>query len=187
MDVFVRYYVLLAVCFEFVLLSWRLYVRFLASLNAPSNAASSSSTQVSRAVSSSQDAWCPPDVRQGFLKNLVPVPPVGERPQVEAKVKVVNLSMESLLEFKDAHVEHTAHEAPAPTSLFGRRPNYNNRKRKLFAAQPIERKRYLGFECLTLSSWDILAVLEFIWFIAAKASFEWPEPISRSAYDGFQV
>ena len=72
--------------------------------------------------------------------------------QSESKVKVkeVNFTLESVVQFKNDHVENTAHRAPPPASEIGRRPNYDSRKRKLFAAQPLERRKYLdvkkGFE-----------------------------------------
>ena len=133
------------------------YVRFLSSLSSGCNG---TIVAPSSGASSGSDAgWSPPDVRGGFLKNLIPQ--VQERASVE--LKVVNLTLESLLQFRDDHVEHTAHQAPPPQKLFGRRPNYNNRKRKLFAAQPIERKRHLSFHIAFHCQVETFDFLLLVW------------------------
>ena len=101
----------------------------------------------SAASSSGSDAWYPQDLRRAFLKGFVPKVDRGAsgEKKVEAKVKVVDFSLETLLGFMNDHQEHIAHRAEKEPSLIGRRPNYNNRKRKLFASQPIERKKSLVF------------------------------------------
>ena len=60
------------------------------------------------------------------------------------------------------NVEHTAHRVPPPTSEIGRRLNYDSRKRKLFAAQPLERRKCLDFRrgCM---GFDCLFKIVFLW------------------------
>ena len=114
------------------------------------SALGSAAASVSRSAASSSgsNAWSPPDLRGAFLKGFVPkVDGVGsgeEKVQTtETEVKVVDFSLESLLGFMNDHHEHTAHRAEKPPSMIGRRPNYNSRKRKLFASQPMERRKSL--------------------------------------------
>ena len=58
-----------------------------------------------------------------------------------SQTKICDFSLEALVQFKDDHCEHSAHQVvPKPTSV---RPNYDNRKRRFEATQPPERKTYL--------------------------------------------
>lgn len=66
--------------------------------------------------------------------------------------KVVNLTLESVVKFRDDNFEHTAHHADqASKQTLGRRPNYDNRKRAFLARQPPDRRKYLICGVVTLS------------------------------------
>lgn len=126
-----------------------------ASVGNPASALGSAAASASRSAASSSgsDAWYPQDLRGAFLKGCVPKVDRGGSGEknVQAEVKLVDFSLESLVGFINDRHEHTAHRAEKPSSLIGRRPNYNSRKRKLFATQPIERRKFLVFV-----SWHIL-------------------------------
>lgn len=65
-----------------------------------------------------------------------------ERPEPGSSRKIANFSLESLIRFKNDHMEHTADQAPRETVK--KRPNYDGRKRKFLAALPLERTKYLN-------------------------------------------
>lgn len=78
-----------------------------------------------------------------------------ERPEPCSSRLIANFSLESLVRFKNDHVEHTAHQAPREPVR--KRPNYDGRKRKFLAAVPVDRTRYLNGNSLNFGSgyiWD---------------------------------
>ena len=111
------------------------------------------------------DAWKPPLARGSFLQSLGSKDQGDQEVQSESKVKVkeVNFTVESVAQFKNDHVEHTAHRVPPPTSEIGRRPNYDSRKRKLFAAQPLERRKCLDFRRGCMGFDCLFKIIVFLW------------------------
>lgn len=94
-----------------------------------------------------EDSWAVPDARQRFWKSIAPkkdieqsirsIVPVENLPREGSKL--CHFSMEALLQFKNDHAEHVAHQTvpkPAP-----KRPSYDNRKRQFCAVQPMDRKK----------------------------------------------
>lgn len=69
----------------------------------------------------------------------------GPPPSDHQKVLNVDFSLESILQFKDEHREHTAHTSNQGFKRRHRvRPNYDNRKRSFLSARPVDRKQYLS-------------------------------------------
>ena len=66
--------------------------------------------------------------------------------------EVVDLTLESVVKFRDDNFEHAAHHADQGSKqTLGRRPNYDNRKRSFLARQPPDRRKYLTYGMVTLS------------------------------------
>ena len=95
------------------------------------------------------EKWVVPDLRSNFFKSLVQTEPQQQQNYETGfvalkgapEVKVVDFSLESLLQFKLNHAEHTAHENHEEKHRL--RPAYDNRKRRFGAVQPVDRKAYL--------------------------------------------
>lgn len=81
-----------------------------------------------------------PALRKSFLESVVKKERVEEN-KVQKKGVVIDLSWESLLEFQNQHLTHTAHTGVP--DIPRKRPNYDDRKRK-FMASMIERRRFLA-------------------------------------------
>ena len=115
------------------------------------------------------EKWVVPDLRQNFFRSLVQKDPqqqqISETGFValkggEPEVKVVDFSMESLLQFKMNHVEHTAHAYHQEKHRL--RPAYDNRKRRFAAVQPADRKSYLIPIIILISVFSFFC---YAWFL----------------------
>ena len=92
-----------------------------------------------------EDAPVGADDRFVFLRRLVREqgPQDVKVPAGSSEKKIVNFSLESVLQFKDDHFEHAAHGKSEGIKPLGSRPNYDHRKRQFWAIQQPERKQYL--------------------------------------------
>ena len=93
------------------------------------------------------EAACGPGSRAAFLRSLGaasdPQRDVVQTPS-NSNRKVVDLTLESVVRFRDDNFEHTAHLADEGSKqTLGRRPNYDNRKRTFLARQPPDRRKCL--------------------------------------------
>lgn len=116
-----------------------------------SRATSSPTRQSDDCGNRDQDQGIVPDARKAFFRSLALK---GHKDQSEAvnapeipqnqgpETVVCEFSLEGLLQFQDDHVEHASHHLAPKTAPA--RPNYDNRKRRFFAIQPVERKKHLN-------------------------------------------
>ena len=96
-------------------------------------------------------------------------------PAGSSQKKNVNFSLESVLQFRDDNLEHSAHKENEGMKPLGARPNYDQRKRQFWAIQQPERKQYLKMREL-----DIFVFLFFGGFHIMASPYPCPLVIQGS-------